>query len=88
MALDSLADGKEESIKLFLHRWEKLEKDFYNKKKDYFDVSKIPDIYDQLKYDVYHNSHLNLPEVREPLLPFADRDRLARCLRWRRLWRM
>eukprot|EP00048_Salpingoeca_helianthica_P003890 m.71548 g.71548 ORF g.71548 m.71548 type:complete len:1135 (+) comp12954_c0_seq1:1094-4498(+) len=60
--------SEDESVKLFLYRWEKLEKDFYNKKKDHFDVSKIPDIYDQLKYDVYHNSHLDLPEIKEMFL--------------------
>lgn len=54
---------KDEPVSMMLQRWEKLEKDLYNKKKDSFDVSKIPDIYDQLKYDIMHNSHVDLPEV-------------------------
>ena len=29
-----------------LRRWSKLEKDFYLKKQDKFEISKIPDIYD------------------------------------------
>ena len=38
-----------------LRRWSKLEKDFYNKKKEKFEISKIPDIYDSIKYDLMHN---------------------------------
>lgn len=38
-------------------RWRKLEKDF--KKKDgTFDISKIPDICDNIKYDILHNQYL------------------------------
>ncbi|XP_034332548.2 inositol hexakisphosphate and diphosphoinositol-pentakisphosphate kinase 2 isoform X1 [Magallana gigas] len=43
-----------ESWELLIRRWAKLEKDF--KMKDgRFDVSKIPDIYDCIKYDLQHN---------------------------------
>lgn len=38
-----------------LRRWSKLEKDFYNKKKEKFEISKIPDIFDSIKYDLMHN---------------------------------
>ncbi|XP_065366301.1 inositol hexakisphosphate and diphosphoinositol-pentakisphosphate kinase isoform X9 [Calliphora vicina] len=37
-------------------RWEKIEKDFSTKSKLY-DISKIPDIYDCIKYDLQHNQH-------------------------------
>ncbi|XP_058810459.1 inositol hexakisphosphate and diphosphoinositol-pentakisphosphate kinase-like isoform X2 [Phymastichus coffea] len=37
-------------------RWGKIEKDFYTKQKR-FDISKIPDIYDCIKYDLQHNNH-------------------------------
>jgi inositol-hexakisphosphate/diphosphoinositol-pentakisphosphate 1-kinase len=33
----------------------KLEKDFYNVQKDKFNISKVPDIYDSIKYDLLHN---------------------------------
>lgn len=39
-------------------RWKKLEKAFYNSEADTFDISKIPDIYDSIKFDCIHNSHL------------------------------
>ena len=39
-------------------RWKKLERAFYNSEADQFDISKIPDIYDSIKFDCIHNSHL------------------------------
>ncbi|KAI1280528.1 Inositol hexakisphosphate and diphosphoinositol-pentakisphosphate kinase [Halotydeus destructor] len=45
-----------ETWELMYRRWSKLEKDF--KLKDgKFDLSKIPDIYDCVKYDWQHNQH-------------------------------
>lgn len=43
-----------ETWDLMARRWAKLEKDFLPKTK-VFDISKIPDIYDCIKYDVEHN---------------------------------
>ena len=37
-----------------MRRWSKLEKDF-KMKNDQYDISKIPDIYDCIKYDLQHN---------------------------------
>lgn len=36
----------------------KLEKDFYNVQTDRFDISKVPDIYDTIKYDLLHNQNI------------------------------
>jgi hypothetical protein len=36
----------------------KLEKDFYNVQKDKFNISKVPDIYDSIKYDLLHNTNM------------------------------
>jgi inositol hexakisphosphate/diphosphoinositol-pentakisphosphate kinase len=41
-----------------LRRWSKLEKDFYVKKQEKFEISKIPDIYDAIKYDLMHNRNI------------------------------
>lgn len=43
-----------ETWDLMARRWGKLEKDFLPKT-NVFDISKIPDIYDCIKYDVQHN---------------------------------
>ncbi|XP_068131412.1 inositol hexakisphosphate and diphosphoinositol-pentakisphosphate kinase 1 isoform X11 [Hyperolius riggenbachi] len=48
-----------ETLELMLQRWSKLERDFRLKSGRY-DISKIPDIYDCVKYDVHHNNTLNL----------------------------
>ena len=47
-----------------LRRWSKLEKDFRMKNGRY-NISKIPDIYDCIKYDVQHNSSLKLDHMME-----------------------
>lgn len=46
-----------ESWDLMQRRWSKLEKDFKLKNGKY-DISKIPDIYDCIKYDIQHNQHI------------------------------
>ncbi|XP_063781975.1 inositol hexakisphosphate and diphosphoinositol-pentakisphosphate kinase 1 isoform X17 [Pseudophryne corroboree] len=48
-----------ETLELMLQRWSKLERDFRMKNGRY-DISKIPDIYDCVKYDVQHNSTLKM----------------------------
>ncbi|XP_067346564.1 inositol hexakisphosphate and diphosphoinositol-pentakisphosphate kinase 2 isoform X22 [Channa argus] len=53
-----------ETLELMLQRWSKLEKDFRMKNGRY-DISKIPDIYDCVKYDVIHNSALGLEDTLE-----------------------
>ncbi|XP_078484024.1 inositol hexakisphosphate and diphosphoinositol-pentakisphosphate kinase 2 isoform X7 [Ciona intestinalis] len=46
-----------ESLEVMLQRWTKLERDF-KLKDDTYDISKIPDIYDCIKYDLQHNGAL------------------------------
>ncbi|KAG9487965.1 hypothetical protein GDO78_007655 [Eleutherodactylus coqui] len=53
-----------ETLELMLRRWCKLEKDFKTKNGRY-DISKIPDIYDCIKYDVQHNYSLKLENTME-----------------------
>ncbi|XP_053330454.1 inositol hexakisphosphate and diphosphoinositol-pentakisphosphate kinase 2 isoform X1 [Spea bombifrons] len=53
-----------ETLELMLRRWSKLEKDFKMKNGRY-DISKIPDIYDCIKYDVQHNCSLKLENTME-----------------------
>ncbi|XP_044301687.1 inositol hexakisphosphate and diphosphoinositol-pentakisphosphate kinase 2 isoform X3 [Varanus komodoensis] len=53
-----------ETLELMLRRWAKLEKDFKTKNGRY-DISKIPDIYDCIKYDVQHNVSLKLENTME-----------------------
>jgi len=63
---DGLAKDKPcsgESFMLMHDRWKTLGSSFYKHGK--FNASKIPDIYDSVKYDTLHNSHLGLPGFKE-----------------------
>jgi inositol hexakisphosphate/diphosphoinositol-pentakisphosphate kinase len=59
-----------ESWDLMRRRWGKIEKDFYNKNSSVYDISKIPEIYDAIKYDYCHNQHT---------LQFASAEELYIC---------
>ncbi|XP_076259069.1 inositol hexakisphosphate and diphosphoinositol-pentakisphosphate kinase isoform X11 [Rhynchophorus ferrugineus] len=59
-----------ETWDLMYRRWGKIEKDFYTKNKT-FDISKIPDIYDCIKYDLQHNQHTLQFEQAEELYTYA-----------------
>jgi inositol hexakisphosphate/diphosphoinositol-pentakisphosphate kinase len=59
-----------ETWELMIRRWGKIEKDFCQKSKT-FDISKIPDIYDCIKYDLQHNQHTLQFEQAEELYMYA-----------------
>ncbi|XP_044744721.1 inositol hexakisphosphate and diphosphoinositol-pentakisphosphate kinase 2 isoform X3 [Coccinella septempunctata] len=59
-----------ETWELMGRRWGKIEKDFFTKNKT-FDISKIPDIYDCIKYDLQHNQHTLQFEQAEELYLYA-----------------
>ena len=53
-----------------VRRWAKLEKDFLSKT-GVFDISKIPDIYDCIKYDLLHNITILQLEQAEEIYTYA-----------------
>ncbi|XP_065076618.1 inositol hexakisphosphate and diphosphoinositol-pentakisphosphate kinase 2-like isoform X18 [Ochlerotatus camptorhynchus] len=59
-----------ETWELMGRRWGKIEKDFCTKNKN-FDISKIPDIYDCIKYDLQHNQHTLQFDLAEELYIYA-----------------
>ncbi|CAH2086189.1 unnamed protein product [Euphydryas editha] len=59
-----------ETWELMGRRWGKIEKDFCTKNKTY-DISKIPDIYDCIKYDLQHNQHTLQFDQAEELYIYA-----------------
>lgn len=59
-----------ETWDLMARRWGKIEKDFSTKNNS-FDISKIPDIYDCIKYDLQHNQHTLQYEQAEELYIYA-----------------
>jgi hypothetical protein len=46
------------SVMLTLERWRKLARDMFNRKKERFDLSKLPDVYDCIKHDILHSLHI------------------------------
>jgi inositol hexakisphosphate/diphosphoinositol-pentakisphosphate kinase len=64
-----------ETFELMLERWGKLHKDFYSNKMNMFDLTKVPDVYDMIRYDILHNSHLQLSGMEELYRLAADFDR-------------
>lgn len=44
-----------ETLDLLCARWQKLLEDFYDTENDEYDISKLPDLYDAIKYDAMHN---------------------------------
>ncbi|RHY05424.1 hypothetical protein DYB36_000668, partial [Aphanomyces astaci] len=56
-----------ETLEMMRERWAKLYRDFYSKKHNTYDLSKIPDIHDCIRYDAMHNAHLYLSGIRELL---------------------
>jgi len=43
---------------LIFKRWKKLENDFYKPKLGTFDLSKVPDIYYSIRYDILHSKKM------------------------------
>lgn len=60
-----------ETFSLMFERWDKIFRDFYSAKTDKYDLSKIPDVHDCIKYDLIHNSHVQLRSGKE-LLTLAE----------------
>ena len=47
-----------EALPLMQQRWKRLTNDFYNLKTQKFDITKVPDVEDYIKYDIIHNRSL------------------------------
>ncbi|XP_021983355.1 inositol hexakisphosphate and diphosphoinositol-pentakisphosphate kinase VIP2 isoform X3 [Helianthus annuus] len=54
-----------EGFLLMYARWRKLERDLYNERKERYDITQIPDVYDSCKYDLLHNAHLKIEGLDE-----------------------
>ena len=57
-----------ESMLMMVNRWQRLYDSFFNGSR--FDTSKVPDLYDYMKYDVIHNTDRVMP-IAVPLFSHA-----------------
>ncbi|RYG68348.1 histidine-type phosphatase [archaeon] len=67
----------QETCDLMWDRWDKLYRDFYNNKKSQYDLTKVPDVYDMIRYDILHNSSLGLTGMEEL---FQLASKFERCV--------
>ncbi|TYZ60073.1 hypothetical protein PybrP1_008743 [[Pythium] brassicae (nom. inval.)] len=64
-----------ETMSLMFERWDKIYRDFYSTKTGKYDLSKLPDVHDCIKYDMLHNAHVcqrSGPELHELAEAFAS----------------
>ena len=64
-----------ETFDLMEVRWQKLNKDFLDRKTNLYDLTKVPDVYDMIRFDVLHNHALGLQDMEELYelsMAFAD----------------
>jgi inositol hexakisphosphate/diphosphoinositol-pentakisphosphate kinase len=64
-----------ETFDLMAVRWQKLNKDFLDPKTSRYDLTKVPDVYDMIRFDVLHNASVGLTSVNELYelsMAFAD----------------
>lgn len=57
---------------MMFKRWKKIEEDFHSDGKDEYDISKLPEIYDNIVYDMLHYPDLRDNTERERLLRLSQ----------------
>lgn len=53
--IKSIGNAATVELRLMANRWEKLVEDFFNEEHQIFDTSKVPDVYDCVKYEAIHS---------------------------------
>lgn len=62
---------KGETLLELTERWRFIHKRLYDPDEDTFDLSRIPDVHDNVRFDVLHNPHLGLSSTLEKLYELA-----------------
>jgi len=71
VALSGVKLYKGETLLELTERWKFIYKRFYDPDEDVFDLSRIPDVHDNVRFDVLHNPHLGLSSTLEKLYELA-----------------
>ncbi|KAL3914527.1 MAG: hypothetical protein SGILL_006070 [Bacillariaceae sp.] len=71
MALSGVKLYKGETLLELTERWKFIYKRLYDPDEDVFDLSRIPDVHDNTRFDVLHNPHLGLTSTLEKLYSLA-----------------
>mmetsp|Transcript_19998 Transcript_19998/g.30056 ORF Transcript_19998/g.30056 Transcript_19998/m.30056 type:complete len:1132 (-) Transcript_19998:526-3921(-) len=70
-ALSGVKLYKGETLLELTERWRFIYDRLYNEDKDLFDLSRIPDVHDNVRFDMLHNPHLGLTATLEKLYNLA-----------------
>jgi hypothetical protein len=71
VALSGVKLYKGETLLELTERWRFIHKRLYDPDEDTFDLSRIPDVHDNVRFDVLHNPHLGLTSTLEKLYELA-----------------
>lgn len=71
LALSGVKLYKGETLLELTERWKFIHKRLYDPEEDSFDLSRIPDVHDNVRFDVLHNPHLGLTSTLEKLYTLA-----------------
>lgn len=70
-ALSGIKLYKGETLLELTERWKLLHNKLYDEEKDTFDLSRVPDVHDNVRFDMLHNPHLGLTETLQKLYVLA-----------------
>lgn len=71
VALSGVKLYKGETLLELIERWRFIYERLYDAEKDKFDLSRIPDIHDNVRFDILHNPHLGLSDTLHRLYDLA-----------------
>mmetsp|Transcript_38277 Transcript_38277/g.114608 ORF Transcript_38277/g.114608 Transcript_38277/m.114608 type:complete len:502 (-) Transcript_38277:199-1704(-) len=78
MAMQSFLLYKGETLLELTERWRLLHRRLYDEEADTFDLSRVPDVHDNVRFDMLHNPHLGLTGTLEKLYNLAKN--MADCV--------
>jgi len=70
-ALSGIKLYKGETLLELTERWKLLQNKLYDEEKDLFDLSRVPDVHDNVRFDMLHNPHLGLASTLSELYDLA-----------------
>eukprot|EP00986_Skeletonema_menzelii_P017176 scaffold18049_cov117-Skeletonema_menzelii.AAC.2 len=70
-ALSGIKLYKGETLLELTERWKLLQNKLYDDESETFDLSRVPDVHDNVRFDMLHNPHLGLTETLQKLYDLA-----------------
>jgi inositol hexakisphosphate/diphosphoinositol-pentakisphosphate kinase len=70
-ALSGIKLYKGETLLELTERWKLLHNKLYDDETETFDLSRVPDVHDNVRFDMLHNPHLGLTETLQKLYDLA-----------------